>query len=239
MAKGNEHSGHRRRMRARIMRTGLTTLSDYEVLEALLYYAQPRCDTSPLAHQLIEQFGSLSRVLDASPDSLQQVPGVGPSVSFLLNFSAQLSARYFQDKTKARPVFGSNRAFASYIQALFLGEVREAVYLVCLDNNMRLINAVRLAEGSQSTVYISVDEVVRTAMGQGAKNVVLAHNHPSARLKPSDADLQLTQRCVAALALVEIELLDHFIVGGDGYFSFAEHSYMGAMRKAAAGINMA
>ena len=239
MQTGNEHSGHRGRMRARIARTGLKSLTEHEILEVLLYYAQPRGDTNSLAHRLLDRFGSLARVLDADPASLQQVDGVGPSVAFLLNFSAQLSARYFQDKTQARPIFGSNRAFLAYIQTLFLAEVREVVYLVCLDNNMRLINCLKLAEGARAEVAIPLDEVVRTAVSQGARNVVLAHNHPSARLKPSDADLRLTQQCLAALALVNIELLDHFIVCGSDYFSFAEHSYMDAMRKSVGLVNPA
>lgn len=121
----------------------------------------------------------------------------------------------------------------------FLAEVREVVYLVCLDNNMRLINCLKLAEGARAEVAIPLDEVVRTAVSQGARNVVLAHNHPSARLKPSDADLRLTQQCLAALALVNIELLDHFIVCGSDYFSFAEHSYMDAMRKSVGLVNPA
>ena len=93
--------------------------------------------------------------------------------------------------------------------------------------------------GDAPGMNAAVRAVVRTAVGQGARNVVLAHNHPSARLKPSDADLRLTQQCLAALALVNIDLLDHFIVCGSDYFSFAEHSYMDAMRKSAGLINPA
>lgn len=227
----HEHGGHRQRMRRRVKTAGLESLADHEVLELLLYFALPRGDVNPLAHRLLRRFGSLSGVLEAAPEDLQKVEGIGENAAFVLSVVPGLAARYLQDKNRRRPIFGSTEAFVCYVQALFASESREVAYMLCLNGNLQLINAVRLNEGSVGSVEVSVPMVVERALQAKARGVVLAHNHPGGRAKISYEDFELTKRCMQALACVDIRLLDHFVVCGDKCVSFAESKYMDALHR--------
>lgn len=222
----NIHSGHRQRMKEKVLHHGLDALADHEVLEVLLYFTLPRVDTNSLAHRLMAHFGSLSTVLGADYEELLAVPGVGEQTAFMLTMLPSLLGRVERDKNREKPIFGATEAFAEYVCSLFVGENTETAYLICLNSNLQLINAVRLGRGDVGSVQISVAQVVKTAIRHKARTVVLAHNHPGGRMKASLEDFDLTRRCLTALAEVNVELLDHFIVSGDKYMSFAEHRYL-------------
>lgn len=223
------HSGHRQRMKERILAAGLDSLADHEILEVLLYFTVPRCDTNELAHRLIRHFGSLSQVLGADYEELKQVPGVGSNTAFMLTMLPGLLGRVERDRNREKPIFGATEAFGEYVCRLFAGETTETVFLICLNANLQLLNAVRLARGDVGTVQVSVADVVKTALRHKARVVVLAHNHPGGRLKASADDLELTRHCHKALEQVNVQLLDHLIVGGGKYFSFQERGYMGIL----------
>jgi DNA repair protein RadC len=179
---------------------------------------------------LLQHFGSLSQVLDAAPDELQNVRGVTANTAFTLSLMPQLTRRYLKDKNRERPIFGDTKAFAEYIMNLFVGETHEVVYLLCLNARMQLIHALKLGEGNVGSVAVSVSDVVERALRHNARSVVLAHNHPGGRLKISVDDFELTKRCMKALAYVQINLLDHFVVCGDTYCSFQEKNYMATLK---------
>ena len=225
-ADGSLHIGHRQRMKQRVLQYGVDSLADHEVLEVLLYFGLPRGDTNALAHNLIRHFGSLSRVLEADYEDLLQVNGVGENTAFMLSVMPKMFGRFKQDKNRDKLIFGSVEAFGEYVCELFVGEKNEVVYLICLNAGMQLLNSVRLGEGDIGSVAISVQDVVRTALTQKARNVVLAHNHPGGRTKVSVEDFEMTRRCMRALADVNVKLVDHLIVCGDTYCSFAERGYM-------------
>lgn len=225
----NIHCGHRQRMKERVLTYGLDSLADHEILEVLLYFTVPRSDTNELAHRLIAHFGSLSQVLGADYDELRLVSGVGNNTAFMLKMLPELLGRVERDRNRDKPIFGSTEAFAEYVCSLFVGETTETVFLVCLNANLQLINAVRLGRGDVGTVHISVPQVVQTALRHKARVVVLAHNHPGGRIKASSDDLDLTGRCAKALAQVNVKLLDHLIVSGEKYMSFADRGYMGIL----------
>lgn len=231
MASKHEHGGHRRRMRERVQKSGLDGLADHEVLELLLYFGIPRGDTNQLAHRLLNSFGSLSQVLDAAPEDLQKVDGIGPSAAFTLSLMPRVAARYLQDKNRSRPVFGATDAFARYVMTLFAAESHEVAYMLCFNANLQLINQIKLAEGTVSSVEVPVAEVVERALQVRARSVVLAHNHPGGRNRISYDDFDLTKRCLKALAYVDIRLLDHFVVCGGSYLSFEEQKYMEVLRR--------
>ncbi len=223
---GSLHSGHRSRMKERILNTGLDSLADHEVLEVLLYFTLPRVDTNELAHRLIAHFGSLSTVLGADYDDLRAVPGVGDKTAFMLCMLPGLLGRVERDKNRDKPIFGATQAFAEYVCRLFAGETTETAFLICLNANLQLINAVRLGRGDVGSVHIAPAQVVQAALRHKARTAVLAHNHPGGRLKASVEDFDLTKRCMQALGEVNVKLIDHFIVCGDKYCSFAERRYM-------------
>ena len=214
------HDGHRQRVRARFRQTGLDGFADHEVLELLLFYAIPRRDTNPLAHELIRHFGSLSRVLSASQEELEQVPGLGESAASLLRLTSSLSRRIQLQQT-SDTVLNSVERCGAYFMELLRNEHRELLYQVCLDSKGKMLSTRCLASGGVSMAALSIRQVVENALLCGASGVVLAHNHPSGIALPSPEDQLTTQRVAIALKTMDIRLVDHIIVADGDFVSLA------------------
>ena len=229
-----EHAGHRERLRERYRTEGLEGFAPHEVLELLLTYAIPRQDTNPIAHRLVDRFGSLHGVLEASPQELEQVDGVGPRASALLSMLLPVLRRYEQEKLLPRPRLNTYVELAPYCRSLFLGKTVEQLYLLCFDAKMNLLAAKRLASGTPSEVQVLPRQVAQEAIRHNAVGAVLAHNHPSGSVDPSDEDVEMTYRVQTALDSVGVRLYDHVIVSGGRDFSmFANRLIAGAPRPSA------
>lgn len=214
------HSGHRVRLRQRARETGLAGLADHEVLELLLTYAIPRVDTNRTAHRLIHTFGSLSGVLEAGYEDLKRVEGVGENAATLLTLFPSLTRRYLLSRAGEKPLLNTSERAGAYGRALFADCRVETLYLLCLDVKCRLLQAVKLAEGTIDRVPVQNREIIRAVLSTQAKNVLMMHNHPSGSLRPTAEDIDLTRRVMHALESIEVLLVDHLIIGTDGYFSF-------------------
>ncbi len=223
----NHNKGHRQRLRARYIQSGLSELHDHEVLEMLLFYALVRADTNRIAHALIKRFGSLSGVLDASVAELQLVSGIGEQAAVLLSLFPSLSRRYLHDRIKRdQPVLNSSKAVSSYIKPLLAGRRTEVFYLLCLDSRLRVVFPALVSRGTVKDAYVHPRKVVELALRHQASSVILAHNHPSGHLQASEQDKVLTKRLVQALGAIDIPVLDHIIVADDQSLSFAETGIM-------------
>ena len=218
----NEHEGHRARLRKRFRESGLDSFEPHNVLELLLFYAMPRGDTNPLAHRLINEFGSLSGVLEASPEDLMKVPGVGENVATFLTMIPQIARKYMEDKSEVRGNIEGVTAAGDYILSRFLGRSEENVLLVAVDNRNCILASRFIAEGDATSANISKRKVVEEALRMGATKVILAHNHPSGILTPSAEDETCTKTVAKDLAVVGIPLDDHMIVSGSKYLSLRE-----------------
>ena len=216
------HDGHRQRTKQRFLRHGLDNFDDINVLELLLYYALPRQDTNPLAHRLLERFGSLSGVLDASPAQLQAVEGVGESAALLLNLIPAVSRRYMLDKTPDDHRIDSAAAAGRYFLPRFMYEQEEVLYALFLSPRKTPLDCRVLSRGQLHSVDIPVRRLVEQALELRASAVILAHNHPSGLAVPSREDEEATHTVQRALALVDVELADHIIVSGCDYASMRE-----------------
>lgn len=214
-----DHTGHRQRLRQRFEENRLQGFSDHEILELLLTYAIPRMDVNPLAHRLISTFGSLGAVLDAAPEELKKVDGMGERSAALLSMLVPVFQRYEQEKLQSKPRFSTYTALASYCSTLFLGAREERFFLLCFDAKMQLIKAVNIAGGTADEVHVSPKMVVREALRYNAVNAAVTHNHPSGDPTPSQDDKELTAAIRQALATVEIRLVDHIVVGNNDSFS--------------------
>ena len=214
------HDGHRKRVRERFRQAGLDCFADHEVLEFLLFYAIPRQDTNPLAHALMHRFGSLDRVLSASQEELEQVPGMGESAATLLCLTTALSRR-IQLRQVSDTILNSVDRCGNYFLELLRNEHREMLYQVCLDSKGKLLSNHCLASGGVSLAALSIRQVVENALLCGASGVVLAHNHPSGIALPSAEDQLTTQRVAVALQTMDIRLVDHIIVADGDYVSMA------------------
>ncbi len=227
---GGMHDGHRDRMRQRLKAGGLQGFQDHEILEWMLFCTIPRGDVNPLAHQLIQKFGSLSGVLEASVDSLMTVKGVGESTALFLANYLSVYERYLHDSRKKRNNhFTCLDDIAEYFRVSFIHSTNEELHALLLGPNLHVIREEVLAVGSLRSVNADVRRLAEAGLNAKATYVVLAHNHPSGILLPSERDVSVTIQIAELLKTLEIRLLDHLIIGKEDYLSMArskETSYI-------------
>ena len=219
------HEGHRDRVKKRFRQEGLDHFSDIQALELLLFYAIPRCDTNEMAHRLLKRFGSLQGVLQASPEELEQVEGVGKNAALLLHLMADISQRA-RITSLPEKILNSPDRTGAYFMELLTGQKRELLYQVCLDGKGKLLSCRCITKGTVTSSPLQIRQVVENALYSGADSVLLAHNHPSGVALPSDADVLVTHRIQEALAPLGIRLADHIIVADDDYVSMAESGFL-------------
>ncbi len=215
------HDGHRARVKKRFLEEGLDSFSDIQALELILFYVIPRSDTNPIAHALLDHFGSLSQVLEADVEELQKVKGVGENAAVFLTLIPQIGRFYLVDRTKQASILPTLDSCAQYLLPRFFGRKTETVFLLCLDAKCKLLCCKEVGQGGTNSTGISIRKIVETAIGVNASTVVLAHNHPSGLAVPSPEDIQTTRQIAQALRAVEITLADHIIVADDDYVSIA------------------
>jgi DNA repair protein RadC len=220
------HDGHRERMRQRFIRFGLDNFEDHNVLELLLFYAQPRKDTNELAHRLMDTFGTLDKVFEASYESLMAVPGMGESGAVLIRLVPALARRYLQAKQGPRLILAGSAQSGAYLIPIFLGATEEMLYMLCLDAKMELLDCIRLGDGSASAVRVNIRTIVQTALEKRAEAVILAHNHVSGIAVPSQEDKVVTRQVQEALSTVGIYLLDHIVVADGDFVSMYDSGLM-------------
>lgn len=217
------HLGHRERLRGRFLEEGLDCFEDHQVLELLLFQVVPRGDTNPIAHRLMDRFGSLSAVLEADPTDLASVHGVGSRAAAFLSLIPQVTRRYFQDRVKRdNPQLKSSAAVIDYVLPLMAGRPEEVFYVLCLDSHCRVLYPALISEGTVKEAHVNPRQVVEQAIRHRAASVVLAHNHPGGAAKPSTPDHRLTTLIVQLLGGMGIPVLDHVIVANDQAYSFAK-----------------
>ena len=216
LAKKNMHSGHRDRVRDRFTADGLDSFADHNILELILFYSVPRRDTNELAHRLLEHFGSIPAVLDASVERLTEVPGITYNTAVLLHLFPAVYKRYELSKHSSGKELGTVAALYDHVSELFIGESEEVLYVVCLDGKNRLICEEKISSGSVNATAVSANRVLDCALRNKAASLVMAHNHPGNDARPSIADIYSTERIEKALGAVSILLQDHIIVGSDG-----------------------
>ena len=223
----NPHTGHRKRLREAYLRGGFEALSDVNRLELLLFYAFRQGDTNPLAHRLLEHFGSLSGVMDAEFEQLMQVEGIGESSAVLICLMGQLSAAAEKERVQNRTkgILSTTAQCAEYLMPYFFGMNRETVYVLCMDGKCKVLACRQLGEGTVNAADISIRRIVEIALHHNASSVILAHNHPCGICSPSDEDSATTLRVWQALDAVGIQFADHIIISGTEYHSMAETGF--------------
>ncbi len=220
------HQGHRKRLRQRFRTEGLEGFAPHEVLELLLCYARPRGDVNPLAHSLLDTFGSLKGVLEASPQQLMQVKGVGEEAATLIGMTVPLFRRYELSLAEERTVIDSTEAARTFCLALLMGHRTEHFYAVCLGANRCVLGWRLIAEGTVTEVAAYPRQIVETALNLGAQAVILCHNHPDGLCEPSAEDVSTTHHVYKVLEALGIRLLDHVIVANGGACSMAERGQL-------------
>ncbi|MEN8256337.1 MAG: DNA repair protein RadC [Thermodesulfobacteriota bacterium] len=226
MPEPNNH-GHRQRLRDKYHDLGISALTDDEVLELLLTLGTPRKGCKKTARDLLKECGSLAEVLEASPDRLQQVKGVGPQNSFALSLIHDVARRFLGQRLISRHYLRSSREVADYLNHAMRHLSKEVFKVIYLDSSFAILDTEILFEGTLANNTIYPRELVKAALARGAAALVIAHNHPSGNCLPSEADLDLTRTLHQACTLLDIRLLDHLIIGsGNKPYSFADHGLM-------------
>ena len=217
---------HRKRVKDRFRKEGLENFDERYVLELMLFYCVPRKDTRELAIRLLDHFGSIVQVLDATAEELERVPGVGEGISTFIAFRRELE-RYYRIKQDAAPItpVKTPEEFGKCLRAKFIHQRNEVVYVLCLDAKCKLISCVFVGEGSVNSANIPVRRIVEICLNANATSVVLGHNHPGGLAFPSGEDVQTTYRLAKALSTVDIYLADHLVFTEGDYISMAQSGY--------------
>ena len=204
------HDGHRQRMRQQFLSHGPQSMADHELLELALFYAIPRRDTNETAHRLLEQFGSLDRVLTAP----------GQNAAVLLRLIGAMGDRARRPGREEKIVASVDQAGAYFLRLLD-GQRTEQLYQLCVDGKGKVLSCRMLSQGQADMTVLSLRQAVENALLSGASGVFLAHNHPSGVALPSQADVQATVQVRDALKRLDIRLIDHIIVADGDYVSMA------------------
>lgn len=219
------HDGHRQRLRERFRREGLDNFTEVQVLELLLFHTILRKDTNPLAHALLDRFGTLSQVLEAPVEELRKVDGISENTATFLHLITDVGRYYLVNRTIQCTILPTIEKCAKYMVPFFFGRQVETVFLLCLDAKCKVLCCKEVGEGSVNSAAISVRKIVETALASNATTVVLAHNHPSGVAIPSGEDVQTTRRIAQALRAVEVHLADHIVVADGDYVSMAQSGH--------------
>lgn len=217
------HDGHREKMRQRFLSGGLEHFADHEALELLLFYAIPRRNVNPIAHELMNRYGSLSAVLSAPVEDLQKVDGIGESAAILLKLVPHICHKArLADAERQDVVLNTSARAGTYLMEHFEGEKNEVIYQLCLDRKGKMLVCKRLGEGNVGSAALDVRRMVENAILSNASAVILAHNHPSGLALPSPEDYAATDRAKVALATINVVLSDHIIVADGTFVSMAD-----------------
>lgn len=217
-----EHAGHRQRMRERFLQNGLDGFAEHEILELLLFYAIPQRNVNPLAHQVLERFGSLNGVLEAPVEELMKVEGVGQYAAAFLQLVGQTARKVELNRHPEREKLELRKDVKEHCRRLLEGLRHEEFYVVCLDAQCRVLQDACVAKGTLSEVQAYPRLVAEAALRHNAHSVILCHNHPSGSVVPSLNDIEVTRVLINLLLGMEVVVLDHVVTAGKNTLSMVE-----------------
>lgn len=217
-----EYSGHRNRIKEKYRKGGLDGWLDYEILELALTYIIPRKDTKPIAKELLVRYKTISGVLGADNKDLESVKGISTHSALFIKFLKDIAILYLKDSIYQRDLLSSPQIVVEYLTASLKGSSNEEFIMLFLDSRNQLIAQETIKSGTVNQTVVFPRTVVERALYHHSVGVIIAHNHPSGALEPSQEDRDITKVIKNALKTVDIALLDHIIIGGNGFFSFKE-----------------
>ena len=217
------HSGHRQRLKDRFLREGLDGFEKHNTLELLLFYTIPQKDTNPIAHALLDRFGSLDGVFSASVEELCTVSGVSEHTATLIKL---IPAVWRQTMCEVRPDvrYDSVDKIGRLLIDYFSGLTVETAVLVLMDNSWHILDIVKLGEGSVNQVRMDTRKPIEHAIRTNAGMALLAHNHPNGMLIPSPEDISATGELESAFHTIHVEFLEHILVAGNKYMPLLSKS---------------
>lgn len=221
MTKKEISPGHRKRLRERFLKSGLSGFHDYEIIELLLTLGSPRRDCKPQAKEVIKKFKTLRGALAASPGELEEIEGIGPHSIFGIKLVREIAAEFLRQKTIDKPVYKTGREIFDYLYHSMRDLKTELFKVIYLNSQNQIIEVSDLFEGTVNASSIYPREIIKAAIKHNAVSLIFVHNHPSGDPEPSKYDKEVTRDLVFAGNVMRIRVLDHIIIGNDRYYSFA------------------
>ena len=224
--KKNLHAGHRGRMRNKFVQQDLEAFEMHEILELLLFYALPQKNTNELGHILINHFGSISAVFDASAEDLCSIPGVKENTAVLLKLIPSLAKEYIQGKNASNfKTIESMEEMIEFAKKQFIDVKENRVYGIMLDSTLNVVGECLLAKGDFDSANLLAESVVHELFRHKSKNLILTHNHPEGMAIPSPGDVAETRRLEKSLQTLDIRLIEHVIIGRNDYEVVCLYAY--------------
>ncbi|MFA6860240.1 MAG: JAB domain-containing protein [Clostridia bacterium] len=220
------HEGHRARLLESIVSSGLENLSEVQQLEYMLSLALPRKDTNPIAHALLDSFGTIANVLDANPNVVAKTKNVGIRTANILSSLNAIHKCYQKSRLTKKTRITSNETLNNFCKDFLTTKAKEELFLFCLDSKQQLVNIECIQKGTTNTVKFDLKDINEAIVRSNACSVFLAHSHPSMVASPSNADLQSTKKVMEFLSMLGIPLIDHVIVAGENVFSFFQNQLL-------------
>ena len=211
----NLHSGHRERMKQRYIENGFRELMPHQLMEMLLFYGIPRKDTNPLAHRLLNTFGSFNAVLRADRELLLSVEGVTPHVATMLNLVGDVHRYCAEESSCLGEPLRTTEDFVAFLKPYFDCLPVEEVWIVCMDMLSRVVGVHQISSGTPLNADVNLRKIMQFALSDNACKLIMAHNHPSGIAIPSNPDINTTIALAKALEGMNIQLRDHLIFARD------------------------
>ncbi len=221
MASGDSSQGHRKRLRERFIRSGLAGFHDYEIVELLLTLGSPRKDCKAAAKEAIKRFKTLRGVLEAPPEELQQIDGIGSHNAFGIRLVQEVGREFLKEKVIDKPIFQSAQEVFDYLYHSMRDLKKELFKVIYLNSQNQIIEIADIFQGTVNSSFVSPREIMESAIKHNATSLIFVHNHPSGNPEPSRNDKEVTRDLVYAGSTMQIKVLDHIIIGDNRFFSFA------------------
>lgn len=218
--------GHRQRMRQQYMSGGMQNAPDHNLLELFLSVIIPRKDVKQLSYDLINHFGSLEAVINAEPEALMNVNGVGEATAVAVSLISSINKRICANKNKAVNRITDEKTMVKFCENLLKNEVTEKVIEITLSNGLDVINTYVVGSGSVNEVFADTQAIVYNAVKDKAAYVIITHNHPAGSEKPSQADIDFTIEVKFVLTKLNIRMLEHVIVGKNASHCISKNKFM-------------
>ena len=224
--KKHMHFGHRERLRNVIDKVGLKSLNEVQVVEQILTMTNARCDTNNIAHKLIEKFGSLSKILDADPNDLMEVAGVGKVTAKTISYLPQIFELYIKDKNCKKYSSKNYKDIDNFFRPIFEFKATECVLVAFINTKSLILGYEKIIDGDLCEVKIDKIELTKSLIRHNAKSIIIAHNHPYGSAKPSISDYDANNQINLLLNNLGINCQDSLIIGEDGLFSFKNSMFI-------------
>lgn len=225
MANNSPHKGHRKRVRERILLQGFDSFQPHEILEFLLFHTVPQKDTNLMAHKLIDAFGSLQGVLDASAEDLIEKGNISENSAILLSSITDIFAYYEKTKKDTNPI-NTPEKMQKLFKPYFIGETREKLVAAYFDSALKVRKIEVVSIGQENSLTFNTKTIIRTAITSDAYCVAIAHNHPVTNAIPSKSDINATNDLKNQLKQFDIRLTDHIVFSSSETFSFANNEQL-------------